>query len=321
MKRLCIAIGLGALAAALAGCSHRGQGSGEPLRVERLDSLVYFWHEAPDDVRRNPPASLRTLMGVMGLEASDTAIEAFSASRGVRYFTPEVFGAFGSLDSLERALSSLAEGLGRELPGVAMPAVSAVVWPYTQSIVTADTLAFVALNHYLGAGHQAYSPLEPYQRRGKEASRITYDLLEALLASHYAPSGHTVLEQMLWAGAVAEAQRRIIPGASAASALGYSPQQWKWLTAHEAELWRALAGNNLIYSTDPMDATRLLAPSPATTALSPDAPGRAGRFLGYRIVEAWLRNSPGGGDTGLEHLLSPAFYAGEETLRQAGYNP
>ena len=45
-------------------------------------------------------------------------------------------------------------------------------------------------------------------------------------------------------------------------------------------------------------------------------PGRVGRFIGYRIVQAYLTRHP---ETKLNELLSPTFYTSSMTLPDSGY--
>ncbi len=79
-----------------------------------------------------------------------------------------------------------------------------------------------------------------------------------------------------------------------------------------------MAADNLIYSTDMSIARRLSEPSPSSTLISPNLPGRVGRYIGYRIVDAYIANNPG---TKLSDILSPDFYNSPSVLINSGYAP
>ena len=59
-------------------------------------------------------------------------------------------------------------------------------------------------------------------------------------------------------------------------------------------------------------------PAQNSAPISPDAPGRAAVYIGYRIVCAYMSAHPA---TSLRTLLTPAFYASPSLLRRAAYQP
>mgnify|MGYP000771381490 CR=1 FL=1 len=108
------------------------------------------------------------------------------------------------------------------------------------------------------------------------------------------------------------------PNAKLSDALGVSSEDLEWFKGHEAEIWDSIITRNLLYSQSDMDAAKLLSPAPATTIINHDAPGRAGRYIGYRIVKAYMdRHS----DVTIKWLLSPAFYGETSSLVDAKYSP
>lgn len=72
----------------------------------------------------------------------------------------------------------------------------------------------------------------------------------------------------------------------------------------------------LLYSTNRLDANRLVNPSPATSILHHESPGRLGRFIGYKIVKSYVETHP---DINLKWLLSPDFYNSLQSLIDSCY--
>ena len=64
--------------------------------------------------------------------------------------------------------------------------------------------------------------------------------------------------------------------------------------------------------------TRLFDPSPATSIIHPEAPGRLGRFIGLRMIRSLLDHES---SLTLHQLLTPRFYASPEALQAAEYHP
>ena len=76
-------------------------------------------------------------------------------------------------------------------------------------------------------------------------------------------------------------------------------------------------GADLLYDTSPPSPTASLPPPPRTSINGTPAPGRIGRFIGYRMSSPYLSTHP----TDLSTLLSPAFYTSPATLPSSAYNP
>jgi hypothetical protein len=95
---------------------------------------------------------------------------------------------------------------------------------------------------------------------------------------------------------------------SPAEALGYSPQEWDWAVSHERTLWE-LADSELM-SRDVDLIRRFRA---ARKRLLPDAPGKIGYFLGYRILESYVRRH--GTDSWADFFELPL----REILSKSGY--
>ena len=296
-------------------CARR---SGGPQEV----APVYAWFEDYEPGCVVPEAlkpGVSAFMKVIGADTvSDGALRSWAASQPVRVFTPDVDSVFPSLAPVEAGLGAVLYAASEENLSLPRRSYAAVVWGRPESVVFCDSVMLIALNHYLGSDYPGYSHLPVYRRVMKDPSRLPVDIAEALVATEYpyrAGEGATVLSRLLYEGALNEARLRLA-GCSEAEALGYTKDEYNALLEHEEQLWQALVAKQLLYSTLPADAERLVDPAPSTPLLSAMAPGRAGRFLGWRIVRAYLKHHP---RTSLTELLSPSFYNSESTLRSSSY--
>ena len=75
-------------------------------------------------------------------------------------------------------------------------------------------------------------------------------------------------------------------GLSPADALGYTEDQWRWAVEHETALWQQALPN--LASTDRKILDRF---SAVNQHVIEGAPGKIGYFLGYRIVEDFVRRN------------------------------
>lgn len=297
------------------------------LKINRLDlELSKYSTMTPQEQQRIDSTMSRGITVIKMMfnigHPDDSAFVKYVHSEAVKQFSPLVETKFPNLDDLEVAMGGVKQNMAKDLPEVKMADLYTFVSPYNQSIYIpdGDSTMLIALNHYLGKEHEVYKGrFEEYQCRLKEPQYIPYDVVETLLATTfiYMPTGEeTLLNKMLYAGAIAEAKMRLIPDASLALALGYDDEQLEWLEDNQQKAWEALVSKNLLYSKSYMDIEKLLNPSPATAILHPEAPGRAGRYFGYKIVKAYLEKNP---QTTLSQLLSPNFYNNQQSFLSSAY--
>ena len=279
---------------------------------------------AADSLIHAQRLALKAMMSYLGVDSlTPQALEAWSRSRPVEVFTPAVDSVFPTLEPLERTLASILQRAEADSLDLPRRTYAAVVWGRMKSIVLIDTPAdsvmLIALNHYLGDTYPGYGHWPSYMRPDKTPERLPYDIAEALVASKYPfrhESGNTILSRLLYEGALILAKLRLVPESNLADALGYTDAQLKWLEENEAKIWEKLVERKLLYDTSEAAAERLVSPSPATTDISPAAPGRIGRFVGYRILCAYMRSDA---KTTLAEMLLPSFYENPSVLIDAAY--
>lgn len=318
-------ISLFLVASAVVSCSHES----DKAAISRLDKVTYLYPQTGKAERERLLDSLRPQLSALirvtgiGEEADDSTVMIWAESYPVRVFTPMTDSIFSDLEWLEKSLGNIlkrAGDAGLELP---RRSYAAVVWGSPKSVVFDDSVALIALNHYLGSESPAYAGWPEYRRQLKNASMLPYDITEASVATAYPyrparlPEG-TVLSRMLYEGALAYAKIALIKDAKDNLAMGFTPQQFDDIVANRKYTWNKLATGKLLYSTDPELHARLFSLLPHSTPLSARAPGRALRYTGLEIVRSYIKTHP---DVTLRYLLSPEFYNGESTLRDAGYRP
>lgn len=323
MKTPALSIICGILAAAtfiLAGCSGH-----ERYPVERLDrAIARYAALGPaerDSMRAAHGAELAALAALVGDTLSDATVEAWSGSTSARFFQGAVDSVFPDLGEVEASLARFYDRADKK--GIALPRyrVAAVTWPSYRPMAMRDSVVFVALNHYLGPDYEAYSDFEPYQRAIKTPGRLADDLASGIIRSAYPYTSPTdrLFEHMLYDGAVAYVQMRLLGSRRIDRALGLTAAQADYLEANEARLWQEFGmRRGLLYSSDPEDIRSVMDLGARPGFDGGQAPGGLGRFLGYRMVEAFLDENP---DTPMAYLLTPAFYGYARTLVESGYNP
>lgn len=309
----------------LAGCTTAPQRiDSTPLPIIRLDRAI----ADPASITAQQYDSLRP-----GLEAwrflnslssqnfypdEDSVLSMFAASRAYQVFAPDVERLFNSDSTVALQLGYVRD----HIPGFNY-SVYGIISPFSTGVVTVDTVMLIGLNHYLGSDYEGYKGFPQAIRSLKQPERIAYDVAEAALAAQY-PYDHAadtegwLLSRMAYDGALALALLEAVPGADDATVNGWSADQLALADSRFAEYWHTLLGRDMLYSTDPLDVSRMLDPSVTTSVIHPEAPGRLGRYIGMRIGRAWLREHP---DSLATALLRPSYYLSPTLLSDASFTP
>lgn len=253
--------------------------------------------------------------------ATPLTVGDYAQKESIREHVNGVEHEFTDTERESKALGSIFARMREQLPGAEIPELYAIISPYSQSIFVTDSMLFIGLNHYLGADYEAYGYFPDYVRRLKVRGRIPVDVTEAIVRTSYpfkaAEDYPQAVQRMAYEGAVAQVVERLT-GLSTREVLGYDEAEYEWLERNEGQMWRVLAERQLLFSTDGGVIRSLVDVAPSTSVLSPDAPGRAGRYVGRRLVGAYMDKH---GDTPAEQFLSPDFYNSPSLLTEAGYHP
>lgn len=302
----------------------------EPVNIQRLDTLIEGY-KMLDSLSRVKvlKEDYDVLLGFgMYADNMDTVnnelMNMWSVWPATTVFMPEVRKEFTSLEpeseSIGRVLATARQN-GFEFPEYNFVAVT---WgkPNPIVLIPDKKFAYIALNHYLGPEHQAYNGWPTYICALKSRDMIPVDMAEAILSTampYKAEGSGNVLSRILYEGARAVAKQAMVSEMNLSSILGLTPAALTITRQNEAFMWNQLIKDNKLYSTDSELISNLFDIRPNSTAISPDAPGRAVRLVGYNIVKAYMDKNP---DATLKFLMSPEFYNdGVNVLRDSGYNP
>ena len=313
MKPLIILLLLPLLAA---GCRHTPAGR---VSVERLTSA---------DALNSSPGGASSMMIAFGAGYDTTEWRTFARqfgqSEAMRVFGHDVDSIMPDLSAFTDEINELYDNIAATLPAAQLTRrIYATVIPYSQSVIIppgTDSVVIIGLNHYLGSDYDGYSSFAAYQRARKEPSRMTRDIAEATVRAAYpfqAPDSPTLLQRMLYEGAIATVLAHLMPG-DAAKAIEIPEDDFDRLSRYEKEIWQRMVGSDMLFNRSVRLANAILREGASASVLGERAPSLAGRFIGWRIAEAYLDSHP---DSAAETLLRPGYYLADQTLREARYAP
>lgn len=94
----------------------------------------------------------------------------------------------------------------------------------------------------------------------------------------------------------------------------YTKEQLEWVEKNEANIWAYIIENQLLYNKDRTKYFHLIAPGPSTKNIA-NSPARIGNYIGYKIVESYMKENKIGIDSLFNTLDSQLI------LQQSKYKP
>lgn len=209
----------------------------------------------------------------------------------------EVLKQFPEGETLQNELHPLFQHIKYYFPQFRAPTVVTTTSDvdYRNKIIVADTSLIVSLDTYLGSKHPFYIGVQEYISQNMKPSQIAPDVATAYAAQLVPrPQGRTFLEQMMYFGKQLYLSDLWLPDTSDAEKIGYTEAQWQWAEDNETEIWRNFIENEYLYSTDPKLSARFIAKAPFSKfylEIDNESPGMIGRYLGWKIVRAYMETN------------------------------
>lgn len=224
---------------------------------------------------------------------------------------------FNNMESQEAALSSAMTKYHRWFPKQPIPQFRIHLSAFAQSVITSDSLVSVAGDKFLGANYSVYkSFFYRYQLPLMQTESLVPNALKAFLQGRFpAPQTDVLLDKMIYSGVVTSAVQELMPDAEPSLLLDYSDDEFRWLADREKEIWVYMVENEQLYSTDALLLSKYMEEAPFTSIFGQESPSRIGRFIGYRIVQSYLKKN----SVSVSQLL--AGVDAQKILGASGYRP
>ncbi len=155
----------------------------------------------------------------------------------------------------------------------------------------------IALDYFMGP-KATYEPMDPYHPKYlQQFNQIHY--IPSKLASKYADEyiqinkgDNTFLNKMIAFGKKYYFAHCMMPCVHDSIILEYDNKEIGLLRKHREQIYNHFVTNSIFYSNKDEFVRKLLMPSPKCVQISDECPGRAGIWLGYEIIKAYMKNNP-----------------------------
>ncbi|NJW54106.1 gliding motility lipoprotein GldB [Salinimicrobium oceani] len=227
---------------------------------------------------------------------------------------------FPQLEQTEEELERLFQHIKYYFPEEKLPKVITLTSDvdYRNQVVWADSLLLIALDTYLGMDHPLYMGVQDYIKKEMRKEQIAVDAAAAFSETQIPrPASRSFLPHMIYYGKILYLKSLLVPFKSDAEIMTYLPEEYEWATANEEQIWRYFVERELLYSSDSELQTRFLFPAPFSKfylELDAEAPPRLGQFIGWKIVDQYMKKN----NASVTEMLGTDA---ETIFKQSNYKP
>ncbi|MBK6265911.1 gliding motility lipoprotein GldB [Marivirga sp. S37H4] len=308
-------------------CSNAPETSGIEVNLplsDLTDDLIKIStsEEAIDFIEEYPFIANYFLAGPT--DETDSAI----ANRMVNIFTntaykdsvyKEVRETFGDFTLLQSEFEKAFQHYKYYYPDVNAPKLEFVLSGLQKDLYISDSLVSIAADYFLGS-EASFVPtgvpdyiLKRYQ---KEYIVPMTMLLITQAKNQTDYSDKTLLADMIFYGKSYYLAKQTIPCTPDSLLIGYSSQEMKDIAKNEHIIWANFLENDLLYETSHFIKNKFIGERPKTFEISENCPGRIGVWVGWQIVNAYMKNNP---EVNLQELMSKTDV--QEIFKNSHYKP
>lgn len=172
-----------------------------------------------------------------------------------------------------------------------------VVFSYNNfqyAIIALDSCMIVGLEMYLGSNFPGYVGLEwpDYIKARRTPELLVPETMTGWLMTEFPKSNTAVtfIEEIVYRGKIMFYLSKLLPDYEEHKWFGYSKEGYEFALKNEGNIYGFFIEKKLFYSEDQKEIKKYTEEAPFATGMPRETPGRIAWFLGYKIVESYMKN-------------------------------
>lgn len=203
---------------------------------------------------------------------------------------------YKSIDIHEQDLTMAFRRAKYYFPNIEIPKIYTHVSGFNQNIIIGYDFISLSIDNYLGSDYDIYQKIGiyEYQKANMCEEKIVPDYLAAWLTAEFPlySLDKNLLADIIYRGKIHYVISQLLPNTPKEVIMGYTPEQWSWVKKNEKNMWEMLMATKNLYATDLITRGRYTNDGPFTLPFTQESPSRAGIYLGWQIVDSYMRNNP-----------------------------
>src|SRR5690554_5273999 len=293
------------------------------IEVERLETK-FFEATSPSDIlwamEEYPEFTRQYLQERLYESREELAAELLQVNQdtAMQELYDEVMRHFPDITDVENELENAFKYIRYYFPEFEVPKVYTMVSGFDSDLFISGSLIVIGLDYFLPEDHR-FQPtdLPRYIAKRYQKDYIVPTILVALSQQFNATNvrDNTLLAEMIYFGKAYHFVKTMMPCTSDEFIIGYTEKEIADSYANEELIWSHFIENELLFETNAFEIRKYTGEAPFTDAISMDAPGRLGRWIGWNIVDDYRYNN----SLSINELMEEKDP--DKIFRQSGYRP
>ena len=192
---------------------------------------------------------------------------------------------------------------------------------YMPSIYIWDDILYVNVDMYLGADYQYYKSIDElpvYIAERCAPEYLPIDIFKKAVV--YKQLGRspriTLIDNMITEGKKLYFTEMMFPYAAERLIIGYSEEKYQWATDYLGNAWNYIIEKNELFGKGDALIRCYIEESPFTKPFGNESPGRIGTFIGWKLIQSYMKNNP---EVTLGELMQECDY--QKILNSSKFKP
>ena len=184
-------------------------------------------------------------------------------------------------------------------PDSLVPRIIAFNSGFNYGVLPTDSVLGFGVEWFVGKDSPVVQYLSPemfpqYKKERMRPEMLVPSVVKGWLQVHYTRdvSGEDLLTNLVVIGKVMALLDALLPETDATLKFAFTPQQLMWCEDSEFNIWREVVAKEMLYSKDPKVIDQFMNDGPYTSGFPRESPGHIGEWIGYRMVDSYLRANP-----------------------------
>jgi hypothetical protein len=131
-----------------------------------------------------------------------------------------------------------------------------------------------------------------WMRDDWDVTFLPRDAVCSWVMTHIVPEKEgNLAEQIIRWGKILYITHAAFPDKGPSHAMRYTEKEYKWALTNEAQFWKYLVDQKMLFMTNERDVANFLREGPFTAGIPKKGPDRLGQFLGYQIVRKYMEST------------------------------
>ncbi|AKP51676.1 gliding motility lipoprotein GldB [Cyclobacterium amurskyense] len=263
------------------------------IDIIRMENL-YFENITKEKILANLesyPEFSKAMFANIGLENQEQLAEELlliHQDSGMIELYQEVKKIYGDISDIKTELENAFAGIKYHYPDYKIPTVYTFVSGFGSDLIVTDEVIIIGLDYFLPEDHK-FQPVDlpNYILKRYNRAHLVPTIVTAISSQFNKTklTDRSLLAEMIYYGKSYHFTKTILPCTSDELIIGYETEEILGSYANEEMIWGHFIENELLFETNPFVIRKYTGEAPFTDEISPDAPGRIGRWIGWNIVD------------------------------------